>query len=160
MTYITQIGKFLFLASILLLTACSEEDDAMDMDDADVQIKVTGLDADLSGPATYEVESSSTVPYLAVTIGENPKLIMQFPLSEGESMIETGSYQMTATLSNDPSNVYTQFSSGFDIYYPEEGAIEIINAAGGSISGSLSGVLQTNEGESVEVGGIFTAQEQ
>ena len=145
----------IILFSLLLFTACSDDDgeDAV----PESNLNISGIDSSPSGPSTYEVRNDEIV----VNLGTNPGLLMQFPLASGETMISTGTFTATATLTNDPQMVYTQYNDGFDIYYAQSGTITVTEAANGVISGSVNiSDLQTTSDESISISGDFSATAQ
>lgn len=144
----------IIVLSIFILSACGN-------DDEDAQptsnLTISGIDSSPSGASTYEVKNDEVV----VRIGTNPGLIMQFPLATGETMISTGTFTATATLTNDPQRVYTQYNDGFDIYYAQSGSITVTEAANGVITGSVNiGNLETTSDEAISISGDFSATPQ
>ena len=142
---------------LLGLSSCGDDDEEDDDVEPTTNLTITGTDGSPDGTSTFLIRNDQIV----LNIGsDNPLVVMQFTLPDGETQISTGTYTATSAFNNDESLVYLQYAEGFDIYYAQGGTVVIDEATATVLSGTIDADLESNAGDAIEINGAFSAVPQ
>jgi hypothetical protein len=151
--------KVLMLSITGLLASCENDEDNEPVDgneQGSYTLSLSGGDVNsLEGVANYELDDG----LLRIKMGGNPPdIVLNYSLGANEEIIPVGIYDpVSATGTGMPENSIAVQYNGTETYFGKSGEVEIIKSESGKIEGSIDAVLESIDGNSVNVEGSFTA---
>jgi hypothetical protein len=114
-----------------------------------------GVVNSLEGVASFEFGDG----LLRIKMGGNPPdIVMNYSLGANEEIIPVGIYDPVSAIGTGmPENSIAVQYNGTETYFGKSGEVEIIKSESGKIEGSIDAVLESIDGNSVNVEGSFTA---